>query len=142
MVDIAIKNGARLLLTCDSDTWPVAPVGGLGEMYDAMSTRSAAVIGAAVATRNGNRMNCEPANPGEIYDGEVGTGYMLLDLWRLRDLPRPWFVHADTPDGLRVECGEDIYFCRKAKAAGHRVLVHFGISMAHADQHAVATHGS
>lgn len=136
---IAMDAGARLLLTCDSDTFPLAMEGGLGEMWRSMQEHDAAVVGAAVVTRNGQRMNCEPARPGEVYEGEVGTGYMLIDLVKLRDLPRPWFVHADSPDGLRVECGEDIYFCRHAKAHGHRVLVNFAIPMGHADQSIAAS---
>lgn len=139
IVKIAQDAGARLLLMCDSDTFPIPMDGGLGAMWKAMHENHAAVVGAAVVTRNGQRMNCEPAKPGEVYDGEVGTGYMLIDLFKLRDLPRPWFVHRDTDDGLGVVCGEDIYFCRHAKAHGHRVMVHFGLPMGHADQSVSAT---
>lgn len=139
LVKLAEDAGARLLLMCDSDTFPLPPEGGLVHMWKAMTDTGAAVVGAAVVTRNGKRMNCEPAQPGEIYPGEVGTGYMLIDLWKLRDLPRPWFVHKDTPDGLKVECGEDIYFCRHAKAHGHSVIVHFALPMGHADQSVQAT---
>lgn len=139
LVKMAEDAGARLLLMCDSDTFPMPPEGGLGHMWQAMTETNAAVVGAAVITRNAKRMNCEPARPGEIYDGEVGTGYMLIDLWKLRDLPRPWFVHKDSPDGLKVECGEDIYFCRHAKAHGHSVMVHFALPMGHADQSIQAT---
>ena len=130
---------AGLLLMCDSDTFPISPYGGLGAMWQTMQETGAAIVGAAVITRNGKRMNCEPARPGEIYDGEVGTGYMLVDLVKLRDLPKPWFVHTDSADGLSVVCGEDIYFCRHAKAAGHRVIVDFTIPMGHADQAIQAT---
>jgi hypothetical protein len=139
IVKMATDADARLLLMCDSDTFPLPMEGGLAHMYQAMTDHRAAVVGAAVVTRNGKRMNCEPARPGEIYEGEVGTGYMLVDLFKLRDLPRPWFVHADSPDGLRVECGEDIYFCRHAKAHGHTVLVNFALPMGHADQSVSAT---
>jgi hypothetical protein len=134
IVKLAEDAGARLLLMCDSDTFPLPMDGGLGLMWEAMHKNQAAVVGAAVVTRNGKRMNCEPVRPGDVYEGEVGTGYMLIDLFRLRDLPRPWFVHRDSPDGLKVECGEDIYFCRHAKAHGHSVLVNFAIPMGHADQ--------
>ncbi len=136
---IAVDAGARLLLMCDSDTFPIPMDGGLASMWKAMTEHKAAVVGAAVVTRNGKRMNCEPARPGEVYEGEVGTGYMLIDLHALRDLPRPWFVHRDTDDGLRVECGEDIYFCRHAKAHGHRVYVNYALPMGHADQSVSAT---
>lgn len=142
IVKIAQDAGARLLLMCDSDTFPLPMEGGLESMWSVMTQHNAAVVGAAVPTRNGKRMNCEPAKPGEVYDGEVGTGYMLIDLLKLRNLPAPWFVHKDTPDGLRVECGEDIYFCRLVKDAGHRVLVHFLLPMGHADQQISATGNS
>lgn len=139
IVKVAEDAGARLLLMCDSDTFAIPVEGGLAHMWKTMHENKAAVVGAAVVTRNGSRMNCEPAKPGEVYDGEVGTGYMLIDLVALRTLPKPWFVHKDTEDGLRVLCGEDIYFCRHAKAHGHRVMVNFALPMGHADQHVSAT---
>ena len=139
IVQQAMNVGARLLLTCDSDTFPTNPHGGLTRMWETMQKHDAAVVGAAVVTRNGTRMNCEPARPGETYEGEVGTGYMLIDLFKLRDLPRPWFVQTDSADGLTVAVGEDIGFCRAAKAAGHRVVVDFSMSMGHADQHVSST---
>jgi hypothetical protein len=133
IVQMAENADARLLLMCDSDSFPDLPEGGLKHMWQAMQNEQAAVVGAAFVTRNGTRVNCEPSRPGEIYEGEVGTAYMLIDLWKLRDLPRPWFVHRDTPDGLKVECGEDIYFCRHAKAHGHRVIVNYALPTGHAD---------
>lgn len=139
LVKVAEDCGARMLLLCDSDTFALPVEGGLEHMWQTMQNHKAAVVGAAVPTRNGQRMNCEPARPGETYEGEVGTGYMLIDLHALRELPRPWFVHRDTDDGLRVECGEDIYFCRHAKAHGHRVVVDFALPMGHADQSIAAT---
>ena len=139
MVQKALDAGARMLLTCDSDTFPLAGHGGLGALWKTMQRLDAAVVGAAVITRNGTRMNCEPARPGECYEGEVGTGYMLIDLFKLRELPRPWFVQHDAPDGQAVVCGEDIAFCRAARAAGHRVIVDFTIAMGHADQSIAAS---
>lgn len=133
IVEQAEKQGARLLLMCDSDSFPDVQEGGLRHMWQTMQETSAAVVGAAFITRNGDRVNVEPNKPGEVYDGEVGTAYMLIDLWKLRELPKPWFVHRDTPDGLRVQCGEDIYFCRHAKAAGHRVVVNYALPTGHMD---------
>jgi hypothetical protein len=133
IVQMAEAADARLLLMCDSDSFPDVPEGGLKHMWQTMESEQAAVVGAAFVTRNGTRVNCEPAHAGESYEGEVGTAYMLIDLWKLRDLPKPWFVHRDTPDGLKVECGEDIYFCRHAKANGHRVVVNYALPTGHAD---------
>jgi hypothetical protein len=135
----AEKSGARLLLMCDSDTMPVPLEGGLRSMWDAMSETGAAVVGAAVPVRNGDGMNCEPARPGEAYEGVVGTGYMLIDLVKLRDLPRPWFKCELAADGLSKAVGSDIGFCRAVQSAGQRVIVNYRLSMAHAEQSAVAT---
>lgn len=139
IVESAESAGARLLLMADSDTFPDTPDGGLGHMWHVMQQEQAAVVGAAVATRNGTRVNCEPARAGEVYAGEVGTAYMLIDLWKLRELPKPWFVHRDSADGLSVECGEDVYFCRHAKAHGHRVVVNYSLPTGHMDQSVART---
>ncbi len=134
IVKQAEAMGARLLLMCDSDTFADVPEGGLAHLWSAMSSTGAAVVGAAVATRNGTTVNCEPSRPGEIYAGEVGTGLMLVDLHKLRDLPKPWFTQRDSADGLGVECGEDIGFCRAVKAHGQRVFVSYQLPTGHADQ--------
>jgi hypothetical protein len=134
IVKTAEDVGARLLLMTDSDSFPDVQQGGLAHMWQAMQEHDASVVAAAFVTRNGTRLNCEPVKPGEVYEGEAGTAYMLVDLWKLRDLPKPWFVHRDTPDGLKVECGEDIYFCRHAKTHGHKVVVNFALPTGHVDQ--------
>jgi hypothetical protein len=139
IVKTAEDLGARLLLMCDSDTFPDVAEGGLASMWSVMQEHDAAAVGAAVVTRNGSRVNCDPASPGESYPGEVGTGYFLLDLWKLRDVPRPWFVHRDSDDGLSVACGEDIYACRLFKEHGHRVVVNYMLPTGHADQNASRT---
>jgi hypothetical protein len=135
----AEQAGSRLLLMCDSDTMPVPQEGGLRSMWDAMSETGAAVVGAAVPVRNGDSMNCEPAKPGEVYEGVVGTGYMLVDLVKLRDLPRPWFTCALAADGLSKALGSDIGFCRAVQSIGQRVVVNYRLPMAHAEISAVAT---
>jgi hypothetical protein len=139
IVKQAIDAGARLLLTCDADTMPISPEGGLRSMWQAMQDTGAAVVGAAVPVRNGETMNCEPARPGEIYDGVVGTAYMLIDLHKLRDLPRPWFRVELSDDGTTKAVGSDIGFCRLAEKHGHRVVVNYALQMAHAEITAVAT---
>ena len=139
IVDQAIKADARLLLMCDADTMPVPLEGGLKSMWDVMSETGAAVVGAAVPVRNGDRMNCEPAKPGEVYPGVVGTGYMLVDLFRLRALPRPWFRCEMAADGMSKAVGSDIGFCRAVQEHGAGVVVNFRLGMAHSEQSAVAT---
>lgn len=135
----AERADCRLLLMCDSDTAPALPQGGLKSMWDAMCETGAAVVGAAVPVRNGSTMNCEPAKPGEVYAGVVGTGYVLLDLFKLRDLPKPWFTMQLAEDGCSKAVGSDIGFCRAVQAAGLTVAVNYRLPMAHVEQSAVAT---
>lgn len=137
IVQQATDAGARLLLMCDADTFPVD--NGLASMWQVMSETSAAVVGAAVPVRNGDAMNCEPAKPGEAYDGVVGTGYVLIDLVKLRALPRPWFTVSLAEDGLSKAVGSDIGFCRRVQEHGQRVVVNYRLPMAHAETVATAT---
>lgn len=135
----AERAGARLLLMMDSDTFPTRPEGGIESMWQAMQETGAAVVGAAVPIRNGDGMNCEPARPGEVYEGVVGTGYMLIDLFKLRDVPKPWFRCVLNDDGTEKTVGSDIGFCRLVQEHGHRVVVNFALPMAHAETIATAT---
>ena len=138
IVEHAIRMDARLLLMMDADTMPVPVGGGLASMWQAMHENDASFVGAAVPVRNGEGMNCEPARPGEVYPGVVGTGYCLLDLFRLRDVPRPWFTATLAEDGMSKAVGSDIGFCRRLQEAGHAVIVNFALPMAHAETVAAA----
>ena len=133
IIETALKGGARMLLMSDSDSFPDVKHGGLASMWHTMQKHDAAVVGAAFVVRNETtRVNVNPVKPGETYEGKVGTAYMLIDLWKLRDLPKPWFVHRDSPDGLMVERGEDVYFCDHAKAHGYKVVVNYALPTGHA----------
>lgn len=131
-VRIAYENQCDLMLMQDADTFALQPAfGSLESMWRTMQKHGAAAVGAAVVTRNGTRMNVEPARPGESYEGEVGTGLMLVDLRKLRDLPRPWFRMVTRDDGETIQTSEDIYFCRLLKANGHRVVVDYTFPTGH-----------
>ena len=137
IVKQSIESGARLLLMTDSDT---AAIGGaLDHLWQSMQSTGAAVVGAAVPIRNGDSMNCEPARPGEVYEGVVGTGCILIDLVKLRDLPRPWFRCEFNEDGTEKTVGSDIGFCRAVQRHGQRVIVDFSLQTMHAEVSAVAT---
>jgi hypothetical protein len=139
-VATAIKAGCDVLLMQDSDTFalPEHNYSAIERLLATMLKHEAAIVGAPYPVRNGETMCCEPARPGEVYPGEVGTGLMLIDLRKLADLPRPWFRFVEADDGSTVTCGEDIYFCRLAKAAGHKVLVDYTIPVGHAFSTVVA----
>jgi len=132
-VSLAIKAKCDFLLMQDADTYalPEHNYSAMSALLETMTAHDVAAVGAAVASRNRDRMNCEPARPGEVYEGEVGTGLMLIDLRKLADLPRPWFRYEVAADGETVQCGEDLYFCRRVKAAGHKVLVDYTIPTGH-----------
>ena len=139
LVKQADDAGARLLLMMDADSFPTLPQGGLAHMWRAMCDHSAAIVGAAIPIRNGNGMNCEPATPGEVYEGVVGSAYLLIDTWKLRDLPRPWFKLDMSADGMSKAIGSDINFCKMVQAHGRKVIVNFALPTAHAEMAAVAT---
>lgn len=137
IVKQSIDAGARLLMMTDSDTAVIG--GGLEHMWKAMQDAGAAYVGAAVPVRNGSGMNCEPARPGEVYEGVVGTGCCLLDLWKLRDLPRPWFRCVLSDDGTEKAIGSDIGLCRLMREHGHKVVVDFAVPTMHAEVVTTAT---
>jgi hypothetical protein len=128
----AEKINARLCLMADSDSFPMVPDGGLAHMWHVMQKHDAAVVLAAFVTRNGTRLNVEPVKLGETYEGEGGAAYMLVDMWKLRDLPRPWFAFEYKDNGIDVEVSEDIHFCRAVKAHGQKVVVTCAIPTGHA----------
>jgi hypothetical protein len=138
-VDIAYKHEFDALVMQDADCFTPGPTSTLEQLFTSLMVENAAVVGAAIAIRNGAGMNCDPAEPGALYEGDVGTGLMMIDLRRLRALPRPWFVHRDTPDGLTVARSEDIYFCQHVRAHGHRALVDYTFPTGHASTGVVGT---
>lgn len=140
LVKQAEDAGARLLLMADSDTFPAPPSGGLRQMWDAMCETGAAVVGAVVAIRNGDGVNVQPALPGQIYECEaIGTAYQLIDLAKLRHLPKPWFQVQISEDGTSKAVGSDIGFARAVRSAGHKVVAHYQLQMAHVESVATAT---
>jgi hypothetical protein len=61
--------------------------------------------------------------PKELFRcDEVGTGLMAIDIERVQRIPRPLFdAPAIRPDPAFIPMGEDLYFCRKARAWGLEV---------------------
>jgi len=66
----------------------------------------------------------------------VGFGVMAVHRSVFEAMELPWF---DTPwdkEAMKYDCGEDVYFCRKARAAGFEVLIDHDLSkeVAHVGQ--------
>ena len=138
----AMRHRCDLLLMQDADGFMIPSAetpSAIGHLWRTMHKADAAVVGAVFVVRNGQTVNCEPARPGETYDGEVGTGLMLIDLRRLDSLALPWFVQRDGADGCSVALGEDIGFCRAVSAIGQRVIVDYSIRTGHASSVVEAT---
>jgi hypothetical protein len=126
--NLAVRTAQRgafdLLLMQDADVYGADPRDPLYTyLRESLLANEAAAVGAAVAKRSDGSPNCTPCHAGEVFDGEVGTGLMLIDLRRLEGLPLPWFEYETTTDGAECQVGEDIHFCRLLAAHGHRVLV-------------------
>lgn len=67
----------------------------------------------------------------------VGTGIMLIDLEKIKAVPKPWFK-MDTYWNEGEEpgyTGEDIYFCRKVWAAGLEVWCDPTVYVKHIGDH-------
>lgn len=52
----------------------------------------------------------------------IGMGAMLVETDVYRKLPEPWH-HFEWDKATNEDNGEDIYFCRAARAAGYEILV-------------------
>lgn len=85
---------------------------------------------------------------GDIFEiAECATACILIRTSVFDSLPKPWFLDLNTTGECQSagvhKAGEqdrgamtdDIYFCQKAKAAGHRLLAHGGILPIHWDRH-------
>lgn len=59
---------------------------------------------------------------------------MMLDMRDVADIPRPLFATKTSADGLRMELGEDIYFCRLLRDHGKLVAVDYTLTTSHATQ--------
>lgn len=131
-VRAALAGGCDLLFMQDSDVHGSIGAPVLRFLRETLLDNEAAIAGAAVRTRSGRlTLNCNPVRPGQAYEGDVGTGLMLIDLRRLRDLPLPWFRYRVSDDGTECVEGEDIAFCRKVREQGHRVFVDARIPTTH-----------
>lgn len=64
---------------------------------------------------------------GRLAVDSVGCGVMLIKMSVFDRLERPWFA---TPDDGYEHVGEDVYFCRKARAAGLTVWIDHDLSQA------------
>lgn len=133
---VAIRADADLLLMIDADVYVQPPASGLALLVARWRETGAACIGAAVPSRRGG-LNCDPPRGSDgapVFPGVVGTGLMLIDVRQVRSISPPWFTTTLTPDGERVQTGEDIAFCQLAQRRGLTVLVDSTVPTGHMDE--------
>lgn len=128
----AIDRDYDFLLMQDSDCFlRMGHGGGLTHLLRTIGETSAAAVGAVFVCRDQGRVNCSPARPGRVYEGEVGTGLMLIDVRQAAAVEPPWFVLQLDETGEVVELSEDIYFCRRLRESGKRVVVDYTLPTGH-----------
>jgi hypothetical protein len=132
-VKLAESVNADYLIMQDADTWVHGPC--IPSLLATINRHRAAAVALSVALRNREGCNVKPAHPGETYLAELaGTGVMMIDMRDVADVPRPLFLSHTSADGLRNECGEDIYFCRKLREHGKLIAVDYTLTTSHATQ--------
>jgi hypothetical protein len=140
--NLAVEQARRIKAThlwrTDEDNWSADATPALATLFDTMTRTGAPIVGANCLTRDGKGMNGIPVAgsrelaPG-VYEAEVvGAALMLVDMRKLASLTLPWFVFETTPDGLLTSVPEDLYFCERARKAGHRVVCNFMLKTGHA----------
>lgn len=120
----ALAVGASHLMFVDADM--IFPDDGIL----ALASRNKRIIGANYNLRDGSgrctvkisdregrliETNSFPQYPFKCY--AVATGFMLIQVDVFRELPRPWFFY-EYDHQLDDTVGEDVYFCKKARAKG------------------------
>lgn len=136
---MAIDSKMDLLLMQDAD---VFADNGLAELvFSWRGNAKPAVLGAPVPLRGKDAVNCLPYLPGEVFDGVVGAGLLLIDVKQLANIQPPWFTVRYTEDGTGIDCGEDIGFCRLVRDAGLRVLIDARIKTGHVGDAVMRSHG-
>lgn len=119
----AIDMGLDRLMMVDADVWGD---GVLGRLWAVMDEMGCALAGLAVPCRDprqGVVANCDPWTPGEVYEGQVGTGAVLIDVHQVAEVSPPWCVDVMSPDGCTRLVGHDIYLSRLLLDEGKSVMV-------------------
>jgi cellulose synthase/poly-beta-1,6-N-acetylglucosamine synthase-like glycosyltransferase len=153
--------GAKYVFFIDDDTIP-PPTACRMLTYQLDQDPDVAAIGAIYVSR------VEPPTPmvfkgfgegvywdwavGDVFEVDaIGTGCCMIRVSALEDLPKPWFKTVDVVvqgnlkdrgiEGIgAIQNTDDIYFCKKLRAAGKKVLAHGGILCDHWDTDSGTVH--
>jgi GT2 family glycosyltransferase len=58
----------------------------------------------------------------------IPTGFMLVDLKAIREIPQPWFDFSPNDDTFM---GEDVWFCERVREHGHQIFMDPTIPVGH-----------
>jgi hypothetical protein len=155
----AIEIGARNVLFIDDDNPP--PADTVYKLLSAMENADddVAVVAGIYCTKT------SPPTPlvwlhegegcfwrwkqGDIFEcGVIATGCMMIRTSALARLKKPWFkdvvsaaqgMELGMPDALpgdvHYELTDDVFFCRRVREAGMKILAHGGVLPGHWDEH-------
>lgn len=146
LLEKARSIGARYALMLDDDTPP--PPDTILKLQYVMDNAAddVAIVGGIYCSKS------VPAHPlvfkdsvngpfwrwkvGEVFECEfLGAGCMLIKLSVLEHLYRPWFHDVEeATDRSTLHVTDDVWFCRKVRAAGYRILAHGGVLPTHWDE--------
>lgn len=128
--------GADLLLMQDEDCFGADPsISTLGVLFDVMRRKDAHLTAACFLARvdaaGGSQTSIvDTYTPigaadqhGDVEVSSIGTGLMLVDLRKLRDMPLPWFWFTQNADGTDWAEWEDRRFVQMVRDRGGRVFV-------------------
>jgi len=159
VVEKARELGARNILLIDDDNPP--PMDTVYKLLQTIDSADddVAIVAGIYCTKEANPVPLvgmdEGSGPywrwkkGDIFEcGWIATGCMMIRTEKFAQIPKPWFkdvtsakqakelglLDPDSPE-WHFEMTDDIYFCRKVRAAGMKILAHGGVLPGHWDEH-------
>lgn len=148
IMEKAIEMGVKYLLYIDDDTAPPVHIAReLMYQLEQPDNQDVAICGGIYCSKR------DPAEPlvftefghgvhwnwkvGDVFEcAGIGTGAMMVRTAACEKLPKPWFKTTDIPateTTWREMETDDLYFCRKVRDAGYRILANGKVLPIHLD---------
>lgn len=136
LAQTAIDNGAKYLLMLDDDTAP--PQSTVTRLLSILDSDSMAMVAGGIYFSREKApqpivFKKEGGGPtwdwtyGDIFEcSSIGTGCMMIKTELFTKLEKPWFK-TDIENNMT----DDIYFCRKVKNAGYKIMADGGVVCIH-----------
>lgn len=128
--DIVPPTSVPMLVTEHWDKWKVA-----GAPYPLFLTphgEEAPKINFAIYNDYGRGFNNAPLPPsGTDFVNGIATGCIFIKREILEEMPAPWFEFKYDEKTRKMTIGEDIGFCKKVNALGHKFFVDYSMLCRH-----------